>query len=68
MGGLVGYQVGLDKMNKSPDTKLLYVTTGVLKVMLINDPRVCETFTHIILDEVRNISVRTAKKLYMLAG
>ena len=25
-------KVGLDKANKSPDTRLLYVTTGVLKV------------------------------------
>ena len=35
LGGRVGYQVGLDKANKSPDTKLLYVTTGVLKRKLI---------------------------------
>lgn len=52
MGGLVGYHVGLDKMNKSPDTRLLYVTTGVLKMMLINDLNIANTFTHIILDEV----------------
>lgn len=26
------FKVGLDKANKSPDTRLLYVTTGVLKV------------------------------------
>ena len=31
LGGLVGYQVGLDRGNKSPDTRLLYVTTGILK-------------------------------------
>ena len=50
LGGLVGYQVrvrgrvvllqspgqvGLDKGNKSPDTRLLYVTTGILKVRLV---------------------------------
>jgi HrpA-like RNA helicase len=52
MGGLVGYHVGLDKMNKSPDTRLLYVTTGVLKMMLVNDLNIANTFTHIILDEV----------------
>ena len=27
-------KVGLDKANKSPDTRLLYVTTGVLKVRI----------------------------------
>ena len=27
--------MGLDKVNKSPDTRLLYVTTGVLKVCII---------------------------------
>ena len=25
------YKVGLDKENRTPDTKLLYVTTGILK-------------------------------------
>ena len=34
LGGLVGYQVGLDRANKSPDTRLIYVTTGILKVRL----------------------------------
>ena len=35
LGGLVGYQVGLDKVYKGPDTRLLYVTTGVLKKMIL---------------------------------
>jgi len=39
-------------MNKSPDTKLLYVTTGVLKHMLINDQNQANSYTHIIMDEV----------------
>ena len=51
LGGLVGYQVGLDKANKSPDTRLLYVTTGVLKKMIIAKKNL-NTWTHIILDEV----------------
>ena len=42
LGGLVGYHVGLDKVNKSEDTKLLYVTTGVLKEMLIGTPSIDE--------------------------
>ena len=51
LGGLVGYQVGLDKENKSPDTRLLYVTTGVLKRMIIANKHL-NNWTHIILDEV----------------
>ena len=51
LGGLVGYQVGLDKANKSQDTRLLYVTTGVLKRMIIGKKNL-NTWTHIVLDEV----------------
>eukprot|EP00092_Neocalanus_flemingeri_P009551 GFUD01010280.1.p1 GENE.GFUD01010280.1~~GFUD01010280.1.p1 ORF type:complete len:1519 (+),score=509.70 GFUD01010280.1:91-4647(+) len=51
LGGLVGYQVGLDKGNKSPDTRLLYVTTGILKRMMIAKKHLND-WTHIILDEV----------------
>ena len=55
LGGLVGYQVGLDRGNKSPDTRLLYVTTGVLKKMIIGRKSL-DTWTHIILDEVHERS------------
>ena len=51
LGGLVGYQVGLDRENKSEDTRLLYVTTGVLKKMIIERKHL-NNWTHIILDEV----------------
>ena len=51
LGGLVGYQVGLDRGNKGPDTRLLYVTTGVLKKMIIGSKSL-NKWTHIILDEV----------------
>ena len=51
LGGLVGYQVGLDKANKSEDTRLLYVTTGLLKRMIIGKKNLND-WTHIILDEV----------------
>ena len=51
LGGLVGYQVGLDKAHKTTDTRLLYVTTGILKRMLIAKKHMNE-WTHIILDEV----------------
>ena len=55
LGGLVGYQVGLDRGNKGPDTRLLYVSTGVLKKMIIGRKNL-DTWTHIILDEVHERS------------
>ena len=51
MGGLVGYKVGLDKSNASKDTRLMYVTTGILIKMLINKKSLAE-WTHVIIDEV----------------
>lgn len=51
LGGLVGYKVGLEDAKASKDTRLLYVTTGVLIKMLINKKSMAE-YTHIILDEV----------------
>ena len=51
LGRLVGYKVGLDKSNASKDTRLMYVTTGVLIKMLINKKNMSE-YTHVIIDEV----------------
>ena len=51
LGGLVGYKVGLDKENASKDTRLLYVTTGVLIKMLISQKNMTQ-WTHIVIDEV----------------
>jgi len=50
VGNLVGYQVGLDKMT-SEDTRLTYVTTGVLLRHIIQAKHL-NRYTHIILDEV----------------
>lgn len=47
---LVGYQIGLDK-KVSDDTRLTYVTTGVLLEKLIQNKRM-DMYTHIILDEI----------------
>jgi HrpA-like RNA helicase len=44
-------QVGLDKVNKSPDTQLLYVTTGILLNELVGEGRI-NRYTHLIIDEV----------------
>ena len=51
LGGLVGYKVGLDKENASKDTRLMFVTTGLLIKMLIAKKSMAE-WTHIIIDEV----------------
>eukprot|EP00095_Tigriopus_kingsejongensis_P001771 maker-scaffold339_size202159-snap-gene-1.20 protein:Tk01771 transcript:maker-scaffold339_size202159-snap-gene-1.20-mRNA-1 annotation:"atp-dependent rna helicase tdrd9" len=51
LGKLVGYKIGLDKEFVSPDTRLLYCTTGMLKKMIINKKSLNE-WTHVILDEV----------------
>ncbi|XP_035669550.1 ATP-dependent RNA helicase TDRD9-like [Branchiostoma floridae] len=50
LGGIVGYQVGMDKQ-QSEDTRLSFVTTGVLLQKLINTKNMNQ-FTHVILDEV----------------
>ena len=49
VGGLVGYQIRMDS-RKSKDTRLLYVTEGVLTRLFIQDPMLRE-FDLIILDE-----------------
>lgn len=51
LGNLVGYQVGRDK-KVTEDTRITYVTTGVLRQKLIMNKSMNE-YTHIILDEVR---------------
>lgn len=49
-GSLVGYQVGRDKC-LSEDTRLSYVTTGVLLQRLIQAKNMNQ-YTHVFLDEV----------------
>ncbi|XP_022817676.1 probable ATP-dependent RNA helicase spindle-E [Spodoptera litura] len=50
VGGIVGYQVGLDSRT-STDTRISYVTTGVLLQKLVAAKTMNE-YTHVILDEV----------------
>ncbi|XP_064484579.1 ATP-dependent RNA helicase TDRD9-like [Ornithodoros turicata] len=50
LGTVVGYQVGLDNMT-SADTRLAYVTTGVLLEKLIGQKEM-NAYTHVIIDEV----------------
>ncbi|XP_077997158.1 ATP-dependent RNA helicase TDRD9-like [Glandiceps talaboti] len=50
LGSLVGYQVAMDRCT-SDDTRLTFLTTGVLLQKLINTKNMNQ-FTHVILDEV----------------
>ncbi|XP_072819932.1 ATP-dependent RNA helicase TDRD9 isoform X1 [Vicugna pacos] len=50
LGGLVGYQVGLEKV-ATEDTKLVYMTTGVLLQKVVSAKSLME-FTHVFIDEV----------------
>ncbi|XP_023227156.1 ATP-dependent RNA helicase TDRD9-like [Centruroides sculpturatus] len=50
LGSIVGYQVSLDNV-RSEDTRLTYVTTGVLLQKLTNEQRM-DMYTHVIIDEV----------------
>ncbi|NXD76848.1 TDRD9 helicase, partial [Halcyon senegalensis] len=50
LGGLVGYQISLENIS-SKETRLLYMTTGVLLQKLVCSKSLSE-FTHIFIDEV----------------
>lgn len=56
-GGIIGYQVGMDRM-ASEDTRLFYMTTGVLLQLLIGRKSLRE-WTHIIIDEVHERDLET---------
>lgn len=55
LGTLVGYQIAMDKV-VSEDTRLSFVTTGVLLQKLVNMKNMNQ-FTHIILDEVHLVQL-----------
>jgi ATP-dependent RNA helicase TDRD9 len=51
VGNLVGYQVGMDSCSCAR-TKVLFMTTGIFLMRLVNNPDSLQQFTHIIMDEV----------------
>eukprot|EP00929_Paragymnodinium_shiwhaense_P006097 TRINITY_DN10892_c0_g1_i2.p1 TRINITY_DN10892_c0_g1~~TRINITY_DN10892_c0_g1_i2.p1 ORF type:complete len:3538 (+),score=1283.55 TRINITY_DN10892_c0_g1_i2:605-10615(+) len=57
VGGLVGYKIGGDAAFDLRRTKLLFVTTGYLLQVLVNDPSQIRRFSHLILDEAHERSV-----------
>lgn len=62
VGGLVGYQVGLDKklnkMDSEQKTQILFCTTGVVLQKLIKLQSM-DSFSHIILDEIHERDIDT---------
>ncbi|XP_068255333.1 ATP-dependent RNA helicase TDRD9 isoform X1 [Nyctibius grandis] len=50
LGGFVGYQVGLENVS-TKETRLLYMTTGILLQKVVSAKSLAE-FTHIFIDEV----------------
>ncbi|XP_061232265.1 ATP-dependent RNA helicase TDRD9 isoform X1 [Neopsephotus bourkii] len=50
LGGFVGYQVSLENIS-TKETRLLYMTTGILLQKVVNAKSLAE-FTHIFIDEV----------------
>lgn len=64
LGDICGYQIGLDRVHLSENTRICYVTTGVLLQKLINNN--CGSYTHIIIDEVHERSLDTDFVLLVL--
>lgn len=62
LGGICGFQIGLDRSKVSEDTRITYVTTGVLLQKLIAhgfEENFNRKYTHIILDEVHERDLDT---------
>ncbi|XP_074599878.1 tudor domain containing 9 protein spindle E [Brevipalpus obovatus] len=57
LGQIVGYQIGMDK-TCAEDTRLLYVTTGVLLQKLLTTKTI-DNYSHIIIDEVHERNAET---------
>ena len=51
IGNKVGYQVGMESRS-SPETRVLFMTTGIFLMRLVNNPDSLARYTHIIMDEV----------------
>lgn len=62
LGTVCGYQIGLDRSAVGPNTRVCYVTTGVLLQKLIGpqaDRNFNSVYTHIVLDEVHERDLDT---------
>lgn len=65
VGHKVGYQVGMES-RVSPDTKIMFMTTGIFLMRLVNNPDSLAKYTHIIMDEVHERDLDTDFSLVVL--
>eukprot|EP00439_Symbiodinium_sp_Y106_P037145 s781_g4.t1 len=57
VGDSIGYKISGDSKVRPGRTKLVYVTTGYLLQVLVNNPEQISSYTHLILDEVHERDV-----------
>jgi len=65
VGGKVGYQVGMES-RVSQDTRIMFMTTGIFLMRLVNNPDSLVKYTHIIMDEVHERDLDTDFSLVVL--
>lgn len=65
VGQRVGYHVGMESRT-SPDTRILFMTTGIFLMRLVNNPDSMSQYTHIIMDEVHERDLDTDFSLVVL--
>jgi HrpA-like RNA helicase len=65
VGFKVGYQVGMEART-SPETRILFMTTGIFLQRLVNSPESLVKYTHIIMDEVHERDLDTDFSLVVL--
>ena len=51
VGDTIGYHVGMDS-RVSPRTRVIFMTTGIFLMRMVNNPESLEKYTHLIMDEV----------------
>ncbi|CAE8718243.1 unnamed protein product, partial [Polarella glacialis] len=59
VGNSIGYKISGDSCVRPGRTKLVYVTTGYLLQVLVNNPEQIKNYTHLVLDEVHERDVDT---------
>jgi ATP-dependent RNA helicase TDRD9 len=58
VGTLCGYHIGRERVT-SDETRITYVTTGILIEKIISDKNALDCYTHVILDEVHDRDIDT---------
>ena len=52
VGQTIGYHVGMQRKRTPGVTKVVFMTTGIFLMLLVNNPESLRTYTHLIMDEV----------------